>query len=72
MTQEEKQMNGTVKWFNEKKGFGFIKAEDDQDVFIHISQVPDGIMLREGNSVSFDTETTSKGLQAKNLTKNEQ
>lgn len=60
---------GTVKWFNEKKGFGFISGDDGQDVFVHYSEiVSDGFKtLSEGQVVSFDVQESPKGLQAINV-----
>jgi CspA family cold shock protein len=57
---------GTVKWFNESKGFGFITGEDNTDVFVHYSSIEgDGFKsLAEGDAVSFDTEDGPKGLKA--------
>jgi len=63
--------NGTVKWFNEKKGYGFITQESGEDVFVHFTAInADGFKtLAEGDSVQFDIEQGSKGPQAKNVTK---
>jgi len=63
-------MNGTVKWFNAEKGFGFITGEDGQDVFAHFSQINiDGFKtLEEGQKVSFDVTQGQKGPQAENIT----
>ena len=64
--------NGTVKWFNDTKGFGFITSEDGTDVFVHYSSIQsDGGFrsLAEGDSVSFETEEGPKGLKAVNVTK---
>ncbi len=61
---------GTVKWFNEEKGFGFIAPEDgSKDVFVHFRAiVGDGFKkLIEGQSVSFDVEDGQKGPQAANV-----
>lgn len=62
---------GTVKWFNESKGFGFIAAEDGTEVFIHYSAIQgDGFKtLVEGDSVSFDVENGQKGPKAINVVK---
>ena len=61
---------GTVKWFNEKKGFGFIERENGSDVFVHFSAInADGFKtLNEGDKVSFDVEQGNKGPAAANVT----
>ena len=63
--------NGTVKWFNEKKGYGFIEQEDGPDVFVHYSGINSSGFksLSEGDRVSFDIEQRDKGPQAVNVTK---
>ncbi len=63
--------NGTVKWFNADKGFGFITGEDGNDVFAHFSAIQlDGFKtLDEGQAVTFDTEEGPRGLQATNIVK---
>lgn len=63
---------GTVKWFNAEKGFGFIQREDGADVFVHFSAIDgDGFKtLEEGQSVSFDIEESDRGPQAANVVKN--
>ena len=63
--------NGTVKWFNESKGFGFIAGEDGSDVFVHYSSIQSNgyKSLAEGDTVSFDTENGSKGPKAINVVK---
>jgi CspA family cold shock protein len=63
--------NGTVKWFNESKGFGFIEQTDGEDVFVHYSGINgDGHKnLAEGDQVSFDIQRGPKGLQAVNVSK---
>jgi len=62
---------GTVKWFNESKGFGFITSEDGSDVFVHYSSIQgDGFKtLAEGDKVSFDIEKGPKGPKAINVMK---
>lgn len=62
---------GTVKWFNDRKGFGFIHVEDGQDVFVHYSALQgDGFKtLKEGESVEFDLVEGAKGPQAANVVK---
>jgi CspA family cold shock protein len=57
---------GTVKWFNSAKGYGFIQRESGEDVFVHFSAiVGDGYRsLEEGAKVSFEVKTGPKGLQA--------
>jgi CspA family cold shock protein len=63
--------NGTVKWFNEAKGFGFISQEGGEDVFVHFSTIQgDGFKtLAEGEKVEFDVTRGPKGLQAANVRK---
>jgi CspA family cold shock protein len=63
--------NGTVKWFNESKGFGFITSEDGSDVFVHYSSIQSNgyKSLAEGDTVSFDTENGPKGPKAINVVK---
>ncbi|MGF6907215.1 cold-shock protein [Fusobacterium sp. PH5-44] len=62
-------MKGTVKWFNQDKGFGFITGEDGKDVFAHFSQIQkDGFKtLNEGEEVTFDVTEGQKGPQATNI-----
>ena len=63
--------NGTVKWFNADKGFGFITSEEGKDLFAHFSAFQsDGFRsLDEGQKVEFDVEEGQRGLQAVNITK---
>lgn len=62
--------NGTVKWFNERKGYGFIEHEDGTDVFVHYSAiVSDGFKtLNEGDRVTFEVEQGQKGPAAVSVT----
>jgi CspA family cold shock protein len=62
---------GTVKWFNESKGFGFITSEDNVDVFVHYSSISgNGFKsLAEGDAVSFEMESGPKGPKAINVAK---
>ena len=63
--------NGTVKWFSEKKGYGFIEQEDGPDIFIHYSSIntPGFKALVEGDQVTFEVEDSDRGPVAKNVSK---
>ena len=62
---------GIVKWFNDKKGYGFIEAEEGKDLFVHHSSIdmPGFRTLSEGDRVSFEVAETDRGPEAKNVTK---
>ena len=63
--------NGTVKWFNDKKGFGFISQDDGQDVFVHQTSIQgEGFRtLAEGDKVEFEVIKDQKGYKATNVVK---
>jgi cold shock protein len=63
-------MKGTVKFFNEQKGFGFISGEDGSEYFVHQSGLADAnVRLNEGDAVSFDVEEGDRGPKAVNVVK---
>ena len=63
--------NGVVKWFNDKKGFGFIEQEGGSDVFVHYTAIGGSGFktLAEGDAVTFEVEQSAKGPAAKNVLK---
>ena len=62
-------MKGTVKFFNNNKGFGFITGEDENEYFVHISGLNQGVELRDEDQVSFEVEDGDRGPKAVNVTK---
>lgn len=64
-TIKNKMNKGTVKFFNETKGFGFIKEEGGQEIFVHVSGLID--QIQENDEVVFETEQGKKGINAKNV-----
>lgn len=65
---------GTVKWFNDKKGYGFISGDDGKDYFVHYSEIQNGgkkgfKTLKEGDRVEFEATRTDRGVAAKNVKK---
>ena len=70
MNQEDKEeMNGTVKFFNEMKGFGFIAGEDGKEYFVHQTGLGEGVTLHENDAVTFDVEEGDRGPKAVNVNK---
>lgn len=67
--REEKKMKGTIKWFNQRKGYGFIVGEDGKDMFVHRRDVPEETILNEGDSVEYKIDTTEKKPRAINIKK---
>jgi len=62
-------MKGTVKWYNDMKGFGFLAGEDGKEVFVHRTAIPTGITLSEGDPVEYQVEDSDRGQRATNLKK---
>lgn len=62
-------MKGTVKWYNARKGYGFIQGEDGEDVFVHRTAIPMGVFLNEGDRVEFEVEESDRGPKAANVKK---
>lgn len=67
--ESKTKMNGTVKFFNESKGFGFITGEDGKEVFVHQTALPEGVRLQENDAVTFDVEDGERGPKAVNVQK---
>lgn len=62
-------MKGTIKWYNARKGYGFIQGEDGKDIFVHRSALPMGIILNEGDQVEFAIEDSDRGPKAAKVKK---
>jgi CspA family cold shock protein len=62
-------MNGKVKWFNQRKDYGFIIGEDGKEVFVHKTEIPIDTSLNEGDSVEYDIKKTDKGIEATKVQK---
>ncbi len=62
-------MKGTVKFFNAQKGFGFIAGDDGNEYFVHQTALPEGLILQENDSVTFDVEEGDRGPKAVNVKK---
>ena len=62
-------MNGKIKWYNARKGYGFIESEDGKDIFLHRSSIPEGVFLKEGDNIEYELEDTERGPKAINIKK---
>jgi len=62
-------MKGTVKWFNDRKGFGFIEGDDKKDIFVHRNSIEEGTVLNDGDPVEYKVESSERGPQATNVKK---
>jgi len=62
-------MKGTIKWYNAGKGYGFITGEDEKDVFVHRSGIPNGTYINEGDKVEYEIEESERGPRATKIKK---
>ena len=62
-------MKGTVKFFNNEKGFGFIAAEDGKEYFVHMSDLGEGVQLNDNDAVTFEVEEGDRGPKAVKVSK---
>ena len=62
-------MKGAIKWYNSRKGYGFIIGEDGKDIFVHRTAVPTGTTLNEGDKVEYEIDTSEKKPRAINIKK---
>lgn len=65
------KMKGKIKWFDIKKGFGFITGEDNKEYFVHYTALPNDYRPKEEENVLFEAKETDKGIQAQNVRKDE-
>jgi len=62
-------MKGKVKWYNARKGYGFLEGEDEKDIFVHMTSLPAGTYLDEGDQVEYEIEDSDRGPKAINVKK---
>ena len=62
-------MKGKLKWFNDRKGYGFIQGEDEKDIFVHRNSIAEGDYITEGDEVEYEVESSDKGPHAINVKK---
>ena len=62
-------MKGKIKWFNQRKGYGFIIGEDEKEIFVHQTDIPNDITLNEEDPVEYEIESSERGPKAKNVKK---
>ena len=62
-------MKGKIKWYNPRKGFGFIVGEDGKDIFVHQTDIPTDVNLNDADPVEYEIEKSEKGPKAKNVKK---
>ncbi|MEA2055482.1 MAG: cold shock domain-containing protein [Candidatus Thermoplasmatota archaeon] len=62
-------MKGTVKWYNARKGYGFIEGEDGKEIFVHRTAIPEDIALNDGDQVEYEIEESDRGPKAKDVKK---
>ena len=62
-------MKGKIKWYNYRKGYGFIEGEDGKDIFVHRSAIPTGVYINEGDKVEYEIEESERGPNAKDIKK---